>query len=56
MKVNEKIDQFDRLQVYRIQYLKPNQNAEIDLIYDGEFAKNEKGATIHIIDNGRKTL
>lgn len=56
MKVNEKIDQFDRLQVYRIQYLKPNQNAEIDLIYDGELAKNEKGATIHIIDNGRKTL
>ena len=56
MKVNEKIDQFDRLQVYRIQYLKPNQNAEIDLIYDGEFAKNKNGATIHIIDNGRKTL
>lgn len=56
MKVNEKIDQFDRLQVYRIQYLKPDQNAEIDLIYDGEFAKNENGATIHIIDNGRKTL
>lgn len=53
---NEKIDQFDRLQVYRIQYIKPNQNAEIDLIYDGEFAKNENGATIHIIDNGRKTL
>ena len=53
---NEKIDQFDRLQVYRIQYLKPNQNAEIDLIYDGEFTKNKNGAIISVIDNGRKSL
>lgn len=53
---NEKIDQFDRLQVYRIQYIKPNQNAEIDLIYDGEFTKSKNGAIISIIDNGRKTL
>lgn len=53
---SEKIDQFDRLQVYRIQYIKPNQNAEIDLIYDGEFTKNKNGAIISIIDNGRKTL
>lgn len=50
--VDEKIDQFDRLQVYRIQYIKPNQNAQIDLIYDGEFT----GTNISIIDNGRKTL
>lgn len=50
--VDEKIDQFDRLQVYRIQYIKPNQNAQIDLIYDGEFT----GTNISLIDNGRKTL
>ena len=50
--VDEKIDQFDRLQVYRIQYIKPNQNAQIDLIYDGEFT----GTNISVIDNGRKTL
>lgn len=50
--VDEKIDQFDRLQVYRIQYIKPNQNTQIDLIYDGEFT----GTNISIIDNGRKTL
>lgn len=50
--VDEKIDQFDRLQVYRIQYIKPNQTAQIDLIYDGEFT----GTNISVIDNGRKTL
>ncbi|QOR57746.1 hypothetical protein [uncultured phage cr131_1] len=50
--VDEKIDQFDRLQVYRIQYIKPNLNALIDLIYDGEFT----GTNISVIDNGRKTL
>lgn len=50
--VDEKIDQFDRLQVYRIQYIKPNQNAQIDLIYDGELT----GTNISVIDNGRKTL
>ena len=50
--VDEKINQFDRLQVYRIQYIKPNQNAQIDLIYDGEFT----GTNISVIDNGRKTL
>lgn len=50
--VDEKIDQFDRLQVYRIQYIKSNQNAQIDLIYDGEFT----GTNISVIDNGRKTL
>ena len=50
--VDEKIDQFDRLQVYRIQYIKPNQNAQIDLIYDGEFT----GTNISVIDNGSKTL
>lgn len=50
--VDEKIDQFDRLQVYRIQYIKPNQNAQIDLIYDGEFTSTN----ISVIDNGRKTL
>lgn len=47
--INEDIKQFDRLQVYRIQYIKPNQNANIDLIYDGEITGN-------VIDNGRKTL
>lgn len=56
--INENISQFDRIQVYRIQYIKPNQNADIDLIYDGGFEAN-KGQEewfIQIIDNGRKTL
>ena len=56
--VNENISQFDRIQVYRIQYIKPNQNADIDLIYDGEFEANkgQEEWSIQIIDNGRKTL
>lgn len=56
--VNENINQFDRIQVYRIQYIKPNQNADIDLIYDGGFEthKGQKEWSIQIIDNGKKTL
>ena len=56
--VNENISQFDRIQVYRIQYIKPNQNADIDLIYDGGFEthKGQKEWSIQIIDNGKKTL
>ena len=56
--VNENISQFDRIQVYRIQYIKPNQNADIDLIYDGGFEANkgQENQSIQIIDNGRKTL
>lgn len=56
--VNENISQFDRIQVYRIQYVKPNQNADIDLIYDGGFEinKGQKEWSIQIIDNGKKTL
>lgn len=56
--INENISQFDRIQVYRIQYIKPNQNADIDLIYDGGFEANKglKEWSIQIIDNGRKTL
>lgn len=56
--VNENISQFDRIQVYRIQYIKPNQNADIDLIYDGGFKthKGQKEWSIQIIDNGKKTL
>ena len=56
--VNENISQFDRIQVYRIQYIKPNQNADIDLIYDGGFeaTKRQESWSIQIIDNGRKTL
>lgn len=56
--VNENISQFDRIQVYRIQYIKPNQNADIDLIYDGGFeaTKRQESWSIQIIDNGKKTL
>ncbi len=56
--INENISQFDRIQVYRIQYIKPNQNADIDLIYDGGFEANkgQEEWSIQIIDNGRKTL
>lgn len=56
--VNENISQFDRIQVYRIQYIKPNQNADIDLIYDGGFEthKGQEEWSIQIIDNGKKTL
>ena len=56
--INENISQFDRIQVYRIQYVKPNQNADIDLIYDGGFEANkgQKEWSIQIIDNGKKSL
>lgn len=54
--INENISQFDRIQVYRIQYVKPNQNANIDLIYDGGFEthKGQKEWSIQIIDNGKR--
>lgn len=46
---------FDRLQVYRLDYIKPHQNAEITLIYDGELIYKE-GDKITISDTGYSNI
>lgn len=45
---------FDRLQIYRLDYIKPNQNAEVNLIYDGELIYKDN--KISISDTGLETL
>ena len=35
------IDRFNRLQVYRVQYIKPVEDAEVSLIYDGDIKKTD---------------
>jgi len=35
-------DRFDRLQVYRLQYIKAGEDAEVSLIYDGELKNVDK--------------
>lgn len=46
---------FDRLQIYRLNYVKPNQDAEINLIYDGELIY-DTGDVISINDDGNNNL
>ena len=48
---------FDNVQIYRLSYIKPNQNAEVQLIYDGEFSKiTDDYQSFTFIDNGKKSL
>ena len=53
-------DRYDSILLYRISYIKPNQNAEIDLIYDSlihttDASSIEKGIII-VNDSGLKSL
>ncbi len=53
-------DRYDSILLYRISYIKPNQNAEIDLIYDSlihttDLSPTEKGIII-VNDSGLKSL
>lgn len=45
---------FDHVQVYRLSYIKPNENAEVNLIYDAEWT--DKTSDISFDDTGRKDL
>lgn len=50
----DKYPQFDHVQVFRISYIKPNQDPEIDLIYD---ARKEKDIDfVQINDEGIKSI
>lgn len=37
---DEYVKVFDRVQIYRLQYIKAGQNAEVSLIYDGKYVKD----------------
>lgn len=50
------IPQFDYIQIYRLSYIKPNQNAEVQLIYDGELIKQNNKVNFEFIDDGKKSL
>lgn len=43
--------QFDKVQIYRIQYIKANDNAKVQLIYDGDYSDN-----FYFNDIGKKSL
>lgn len=43
--------QFDRIQIYRLQYIKVNDNAKVQLIYDGNYSDN-----FYFDDTGKKSL
>ena len=54
---NDNISLFDNVQIYRLSYIKPNQNAEVQLIYDGEFSEiTNDNKSFTFIDNGKKSL
>lgn len=44
---------FDRIQIFRLSYIKPHQNAEISIIFDGEINNN---SNIIVIDDGLNNL
>ncbi len=43
--------QFDKVQIYRLQYIKANDNAKVQLIYDGDYSDN-----FYFNDIGKKSL
>lgn len=43
--------QFDKVQIYRLQYIKANDNAKVQLIYDGNYSDN-----FYFNDIGKKSL
>lgn len=54
---DDNISLFDNVQIYRLSYIKPNQNAEVSLIYDGKFSEiTNDNKSFTFIDNGKKPL
>lgn len=50
----EAVDVFDHIQIYRLSYIKPNSDAEVDLIYDSKLPTNP--GDVKINDNGLESL
>lgn len=50
------IKQFDSIQIYRLQYIKAEQNAETSLIYDGLVTKINNDVNFTYIDDGKASL
>lgn len=50
----EAVDVFDHIQIYRLSYVKPNSDAEVNLIYDSKLPTNP--GYVKINDNGLESL
>ena len=50
----EAVDAFDHIQIYRLSYIKPNSDAEVNLIYDSKLPSNP--GDVKINDNGLESL
>lgn len=50
--VEKYLGHYERLQVYRLQYIKPGEDANVALIYDGEIKKPQDGKTFTLNDIG----
>ena len=50
----EAVDVFDHIQIYRLSYVKPNSDAEVNLIYDSKLPDNP--GDVKINDNGLASL
>lgn len=48
---SQNVIQFDKIQIYRLQYIKANDNAKVQLIYDGDYSDN-----FYFNDIGKKSL
>lgn len=48
---SQSVIQFDKVQIYRLQYIKANDNAKVQLIYDGDYSDN-----FYFNDIGKKSL
>lgn len=48
---SQNVIQFDKVQIYRVQYIKANDNAKVQLIYDGDYSDD-----FYFNDIGKKSL
>lgn len=48
---SQNVIQFDKIQIYRLQYIKANDNAKVQLIYDGDYSDD-----FYFNDIGKKSL
>ena len=53
---DSELKQFDSIQIYRLSYIKANQNAEVQLIYDGTFTTNNNKVEFNFIDDGKDPI
>ena len=50
--INDYIGHYERLQIYRLSYIKPGEDAEVALIYDGDIKRPQDGKDFVINDIG----